>query len=101
MYVCMHVYIDGGKGSAMGLQPHLILRVLYRILIFYHGNISFNKLAPPGFAIFLHHCMCVHVRSTYGMHVNVYCVCMYLFMHKVLKAHIHAHKCSGDHIRMV
>ena len=60
VYVCMHVYIDGGKGGAMGPQPHLI-SVLYRILIFYHRNISFSKLAPPGFAIFLHHCMCVHV----------------------------------------
>ena len=30
--------IGGRKGWAVGLQPHLILRVLYRI-IFYHRNI--------------------------------------------------------------
>ena len=109
MYVCEcvcmhHVYIDGGgKGRAVGLQPHLILRVLYGILIFYYGNILFSWLAPSDFAIFLHHCMCVHIRTvcTYGIHVNVYCVCIYLCMHKVLKTHIHAHKCSWDHIRMV
>ena len=34
--------IGGGKGGAMGLQPHLILRVLHRILIFYHRNIFFS-----------------------------------------------------------
>ena len=36
MFACMCTYVDGGKGGAMGLQPHLILRVL---LIFYHGSI--------------------------------------------------------------
>ena len=35
MNVCLQrVYIDGGKGGGMGLQPHLVLRVLYRFLIF-------------------------------------------------------------------
>ena len=33
--------IGGGKGGGMGLKPHLILRVLHRILIFYHRNIFF------------------------------------------------------------
>ena len=102
LYVCMHVHINGGKSGAMGLQPHLILRMLYRILIFYHGNISFSKLAPPGLAIFLHHCMCVHVRT----YVHMACKCAlcihvftYVCMHKVLKTHIHVHNCSWDHIR--
>ena len=27
------------KGAAMELEPHLILRVLHRILVFYHRNI--------------------------------------------------------------
>ena len=35
------IVIGGGKGGAMGLQPHLILRCLHRILIFYHRNIFF------------------------------------------------------------
>ena len=39
----------------MGLQPHLILRVLHRILIFYHRNF-FSKIAPPDLANFLRHC---------------------------------------------
>ena len=81
VYVCMHVYIDGQKGGAMGLQPHLILRVLYRILIFIMEILS--KLAPPGFAIFLHHCMRVHMRMYiwHACKINVYCVCMYLCMY--------------------
>ena len=36
-----HTIIGSGKGGAMGLQPHLILRVLHWILIFYHRNIFF------------------------------------------------------------
>ena len=39
----------------MGLQPHLILRVLYRILIF-TKYFLFSILAPPGLATFLCHC---------------------------------------------
>ena len=35
-------FIGSGKGGAMGLQPHLILRVLHRIFIFYHRNIFFS-----------------------------------------------------------
>ena len=34
-------YIGGRKGGAMGLEPHLILRVLHRILV-YHRNIFFS-----------------------------------------------------------
>ena len=34
-------YIGGGKGGAMGLQPHLILRVLHSILILYRRSIIF------------------------------------------------------------
>ena len=33
--------IGGGKGGAMGLQPHLILRILHRNFILYHRNILF------------------------------------------------------------
>ena len=33
--------LGGRKGGAMGLQPHLILRMPHRILIFYHRNIFF------------------------------------------------------------
>ena len=75
----MHVYIDSGKGGAMGLLPHLILRVLYRILIFYHGNISFSKLVSPNFDIFLHHCMCVHVCMC-TWHACKCVLCMHVFM---------------------
>ena len=39
---CVDYGIGGGKGGAMGLQPHLILRVLHRIFIFYHRNIFFS-----------------------------------------------------------
>ena len=42
--LCLSTYIGiigGGKGGAMGLQPHLILRMLHRILIFYHRDIFF------------------------------------------------------------
>ena len=39
--------IGGGKGGAMGLQPHLISGVLHRILIFYHIEIfSFQENSP-------------------------------------------------------
>ena len=34
--------IGGGKGGAMGLQPHLNLRVLHWMFIFYHRNIFFS-----------------------------------------------------------
>ena len=34
--------IGGRKGGAMGLQLHLILRVLHRILIFHHRDIFFS-----------------------------------------------------------
>ena len=34
--------IGGGKGGAMGLQPHLILRVLHKILIFTIEIFSFQ-----------------------------------------------------------
>ena len=44
---CMHVYIGGRKGGAMKLQPHLILRVLYRILIFTIEIFYFSKLHNP------------------------------------------------------
>ena len=37
--------IGSGKDGAMGLQPLLFLRVIHRVLIFYHG--IFSKLAPP------------------------------------------------------
>ena len=40
-------YISGRKGGAMGLQSHLILRVLHRILIFYHREIySLQYIIP-------------------------------------------------------
>ena len=43
MYMAININsaIGGRKDGAMGLQPHLILRVLHRILIFYHRNIFF------------------------------------------------------------
>ena len=58
-YVCMH--IGSGKGWAMGLQPHLIIGVLYRVFIFSHRIFLFSKLILPDLAIFHHHCACVHV----------------------------------------
>ena len=39
--------IDGGKGRAVGLKPHLILRVIHRILIFYYRNIFVAKSISP------------------------------------------------------
>ena len=45
--------IGGRKDGAMRLHPHLILRVLHRILIFCNRNLLFSKLAPPDLATFL------------------------------------------------
>ena len=44
--------LSGRKGGGMGLQHHLILMVLHRILIFHHRNIlcsvnQFYNLPPP------------------------------------------------------
>jgi len=48
------IYISGRMGGAMGLWPHLILRVLHRILT----EISFvSQLTPPNLVAFLHHCV--------------------------------------------
>ena len=45
------VSIGSGKGEVMGLQPHLILRVLLRILILYHKVFSFAD-SPTSFSHF-------------------------------------------------
>ena len=38
----LKLFRDGGKGGAIGPKPHLILRVLQRILIFDHRNIFYS-----------------------------------------------------------
>ena len=48
------IYIGDRMGGAMGLWPHLILRVLHRILT----EISFvSQLTPPNLVTFLRHCV--------------------------------------------
>ena len=51
MYII--TYTGGGKGGAMELQPHLILRVHHSILFFTIEIFSY-LLAPPGLTTFLH-----------------------------------------------
>ena len=87
--------IGGGKGGAMGLQPHLILRVLHRILIFYYKSIScksishtwFDCLPPPllmAIKWWLHWSdLCVYVCIAVYVCMSMYvcsclCVCVCL-----------------------
>ena len=47
--VCVYGGIGGGKGGAMGLQPHLILRVLHSILFFTIEIFSCLSISPTWF----------------------------------------------------
>ena len=48
--LCMHTYVGGGKGGAMGLQPYLVIWVSHKILTFAIEISSCEKISPTLFS---------------------------------------------------